>query len=164
MLVLRNFLWHMDHYISIIFTIIVKYIYNCYGLDTYSGASFEALCLHQLLYTPNICLRKLVLSDPVIEQHVRRACIHAGYLWKLSHLELDIPDPTSWGWKRSLLSKFSYIPLWQACTSPDIHSLLKTCSCTKGSCDNCSCKKAKWTVRSFASAKNKNVNRLCSEN
>ena len=76
---------------------IVKYIYNCYGLDTYSGASFEALRLHQLLYTPNICLRTLVLSFPATEQHIRRACIHAGYLWKLSHLELDIPDSTSWG-------------------------------------------------------------------
>ena len=83
-------------YFSYIYNI-VKYIYNCYGLDTYSGASIEALCLHQLLYTPNICLRTLVLSFPAIEQHIRRACIHAGYLWKLSHLELDIPDPTSWG-------------------------------------------------------------------
>ena len=36
--------------------IIAKYIYNCYGLDTPSGNSFEALCLHQLLNTPNICL------------------------------------------------------------------------------------------------------------
>ena len=36
--------------------IIAKYICNCYGLDTSSGNSFEALCLHQLLNTPNICL------------------------------------------------------------------------------------------------------------
>ena len=34
--------------------IIAKYIYNCYGLDTSSGTSFEALRLHQLLNTPNI--------------------------------------------------------------------------------------------------------------
>ena len=33
--------------------IIAKYIYNCYGLDTSSGTSFEALRLHQLLNTPN---------------------------------------------------------------------------------------------------------------
>ena len=36
--------------------IIAKYIYNCYGLDTSSDTSFEALRLHQLLSTPNICL------------------------------------------------------------------------------------------------------------
>ena len=76
--------------------IIAKYIYNCYGLDTSSGTSFEALRLHQLLNTPNTCLRTLGPSVSAIEQHVRRACIQAWYLWKLSHLELDIPDPTSW--------------------------------------------------------------------
>ena len=36
--------------------IIAKYIYNCYGLDTSSVNSFEALHLCQLLNTPNICL------------------------------------------------------------------------------------------------------------
>ena len=96
--------------------IIAKYIYNCYGLGTSSGTSFEALRLHQLLNTPNICLRTFAPSVSAIEQHVKRSCIQAGYLWKLSHLELDIPDPTSWGWKRSLVSAFSYIPLWQACS------------------------------------------------
>ena len=118
--------------------ILAKYVYNCYGLHTFSGTSFEALRLHQLLNAPNI-----VPSVPRIGQHVKRACIQSGYLWKLSHLELDIPDPTSWDRKRSSVTAFSYIPLWQACSSPDAHCLLKTCSCTKESCDKCSCKK-KW--------------------
>ena len=135
--------------------IIAKYIYNCYGLDASSGTSFEAL---RLLNTPNLCLRTLAPSLPAIEQHVRRACIQAGYLWKLSHMELDIPDPTSWGWERSSVSAFSYIPLWQACFSPDIHSLLKTCSCTKGSRDKCSCKKSGMNCMKFCK------NKLYSEN
>ena len=129
--------------------IIAKYIYNCYGLDTSSGTSFEALRLHQLLNTPNTCLRTLGPSVSAIEQHIRCACIQAWYLWKLSQLELDIPDPTSWGWKRSSVSTFSYIPLWQACSSPDVHSLLKTYSCTKGSCGNCSCNKRGMTCMKF---------------
>ena len=54
--------------------IIAKYIYNCYGLGTSSGTSFEALRLHQLLNTPNICLRTLAPSVPATEQHVGRAC------------------------------------------------------------------------------------------
>ena len=137
--------------------IIAKYIYNCYGLDTSSVNSFEALHLCQLLNTPNICLWTLAPSVPAIEQHVRPTCIQARYLWKLSHLKLDIRDPTSWGWKWSSVSKFSYIPLWQACFSPDVHSLLKTCLCTKGSCDNCSCKKKGMNIWSFASVKNQNV-------
>ena len=56
------------------FDIIAKYIYDCYGLGTSSGTSFEALRLQQLLNTPNICLRTLAPSVPAIEQHVRRAC------------------------------------------------------------------------------------------
>ena len=142
--------------------IIVKYSFNCYGLDLPPGTSFEALRLRQLLNTPNICLRTLVPSYPALEQHVRRACISARYLWKLFHLELDIPYKTSWNWKRSSVSTFSYIPLWQACTSSDVHSLLKTWSCSKDYV--CSCEKAEWTVWSFASVKNQNANRLCSEN
>ena len=46
--------------------IIVKYIYNCYGLGKSSGTSFETLRLLQLLNAPNICLRTLVSSVPVI--------------------------------------------------------------------------------------------------
>ena len=121
--------------------IIAKYIYNSYGLDMSSFTSSEVLHLHQLLNTPNICLRTLVSSFPVIEQHVRHVCIQAVYLWKLSHLEFNIPDPISWGWKWSSVSTFSFIPLWQPCTLPDVCSVLKTCSSTKGSFDNCSCKK-----------------------
>ena len=131
--------------------IIAKYICNCYGLDTSSGNSFEALCLHQLLNTPNICLWTLAPSVPAIEQHVRHACIQAGYLWKLSHLELDLPDPTSWGWKLSSVSTFSYIPLWQACSLPELVHALKDHVTTVLA------KKAELTVWSFASMKNQNV-------
>ena len=60
--------------------VIAKYIYNCYGLHTFSGTSCEALLLHQLLNTPNICLRTLVLSVPWIGQHVKCACIQSGHL------------------------------------------------------------------------------------
>ena len=131
--------------------IIAKYICNCYGLDTSSGNSFEALCLHQLLNTPNICLWTLAPSVPAIEQHVRHACIQARYLWKLSHLELDLPDPTSWGWKLSSVSTFSYIPLWQACSLPELVHALKDHVTTVLA------KKAELTVWSFASMKNQNV-------
>ena len=103
-----------------------KYIYNYHGLDTSSSTLFEALRLRQLLNSPKICLLTLAPLVPAIEQHVRHARIQVRYLWKLSHLELDIPDPTSWVWKRSLVSTFSNIPLWQACSLPDVHSLLKT--------------------------------------
>ena len=75
--------------------IIVKYIYYYYDLDTFSGTLFEALRLRQLFNTSSICLQALMLSVPAIDQHVRRACIQTGYIWKLSQLELYISDPTS---------------------------------------------------------------------
>ena len=88
---------HIGYQPANVIDIIGKYIYNCDGLDASSGSSFEALHLRQLLNTPNICLRTLVPSVPAIEQHARHTCIQATYLWKLSHLKLDIPDPTPWG-------------------------------------------------------------------
>ena len=49
-------------------------------------------------------------SIPAIEQqNVRRACIQAGYLWKLSQLELDRHDPTFWGWK--LIFQYRNFPI-----------------------------------------------------
>ena len=99
-------------------------------------------------YTKHMSSNTCVFSF-AIEQHVRYACIQTGYLWKLSDLELDIPNPTSWGWKWSSVSTFSYIPLWQACSLPDLHSLLKTCSYTKESCDNCTCKKSGMNCMKF---------------
>ena len=109
-------------------------------------------------YTKNMSSNRTPASSvPVIKQHVSRACIQFMYLWKLSHLKLDIPDPTSWDWKLSSVSKFCYIRLWQACSLPDVHSLLKTCLCTKGSRGSCPCKKSEWTVWNFAGVKNQNV-------
>ena len=46
--------------------IIAKYIYNCYGLHTSSGTSFEALRLRQLLNTyvfEHLCLQFLRLNN-----------------------------------------------------------------------------------------------------
>ena len=53
--------------------ITAKNIFNCYGLDTSSGTSFETLHLRQFLNTPNICLRTLAPSVTAIEKHVKRA-------------------------------------------------------------------------------------------
>ena len=49
---------------------IIKYIYNCYGLDTSSSTSFEALRLCQSLNAPNIFLQTLVPSVPAIERQI----------------------------------------------------------------------------------------------
>ena len=123
------------------FDIIFKYVFNCCGLDISSGTSFKALCLRHLLNTANTCLQTPVPSVSATEQYVRRNCIQVRYLWELSHLERNMPYPTLCGWNWSSVSIFSYTPLCQDYNSTDFISLLKTCLFTKGSCDNCSCKK-----------------------
>ena len=144
-----------------VIAIIAKDIYNCSAI----GSSLIALRLRQLLNTPSKCLWTLVPSVSAIGQYVRRACIQAGYLWKLSQLELDILDPIFWGWKLSSVSKFSNIPLWKDCTLPDVHISLKTCSCTKRSCYNRSFKEIAINCMKFCKCEESDCkNRLCSEN
>ena len=91
-----------------------------------------------LISTPTVNLRMLVPSPSGILQHIKRACIQAGYLWKLCELETDIPDPTEWGWKP--VPGGSYVPRWQDEAVTYISPIIATCSCSKGDCSKCSWK------------------------
>ena len=53
----------------------------------------------------------LVPSPSGILQHIKRACILAGYFWKLNEIEANIPDPTEWAWKPQ--PDGSFVPHWQ---------------------------------------------------
>ena len=94
----------------------------------------------QLISSPNVNLRTLVPSASGILQQIKRATIQAGYLWKLAEVEVKIPDPNEWGWKT--LADESFVPRWQDEDVNDIKSIIATCSCVKGECINCSCKKS----------------------
>ena len=48
----------------------------------------------------DLCL--LPPSKEALRQHIYRASYQAGYLWRQSAEELDIPDPGQWGWKKTL--------------------------------------------------------------
>ena len=48
----------------------------------------------------DLCL--LPPSKEALRQHIYRASYQAGYLWRQSAEELDIPDPGQWGWKKPL--------------------------------------------------------------
>ena len=45
-------------------------------------------------------LRLLPPSKEALRQHIYRASYQAGYLWRQSVEELDIPDPEQWGYKK----------------------------------------------------------------
>ena len=90
----------------------------------------------------------------------KRACIQAGYLWKLCELEIAIPNPIDWGLKR--LADCSFVPRWQdKVVTDNIKSVIATCSYPKGGFKNCSCKKSKMKKKS---KKSKNIKKKKKKN
>ena len=47
-------------------------------------------------------LRKLPPSRELLIHHTKRACYQAGYLWRVSIDNFNLPDPKSWGWEKKV--------------------------------------------------------------
>ena len=121
------------------FDTLCDFVYAAYNLTR--EASFKSRRRKQLISTPNLNLRALVPSPSGVLQHIKRSAIQAGYLWKMCELETSIPDPVEWGWK--CLPDGSLVPLWQSEEMRiDFKELISTCSCSRGDCSKCSCKKS----------------------
>ena len=120
------------------FNALCDFVYDAYNLS--KQTPFKSRRTDQLISTPNINLRMLVPSPSGILQHAKRACIQAGYLWKLADQEIVIPDPNEWGW--SSAPGGSFVPRWQDEDVIEIKPVLSTCSCVKGVCTGCSCSKS----------------------
>ena len=76
-------------------------------------------------------LRLLPPSKEALRQHIYRASYQAGYLWRQSVEELDIPDPEQWGYKKK--SKGDFQPLWTTSqSSVTVKNSIETCSCKTG--------------------------------
>ena len=83
----------------------------------------------------------LVSSPSAILQHIKRTCNQAGYFWNLNEIETNILDPIEWGWKP--LPDSSFVPHWQdEAVTDNIKPIIAICSCSKGKCSNCLCKKS----------------------
>ena len=77
----------------------------------------------------DLCL--LPPSKEALRQHIYRASYQAGYLWRQSAEELDIPDPGQWGWKKN--SKGDFQPLWTTTqSSVTAENSIETCSSKTG--------------------------------
>ena len=71
-------------------------------------------------------LRNLPPSRDALLQHTKRACYQAGYLWSETISNVELPDPTNWGWKRSING--TLLPLWVAeLCSIQIDTFIMTC-------------------------------------
>ena len=121
------------------FDMLCNFVYEAYGLI--KQAPLKTRRTDRLISTPNVNLRMLVPFPSGVLQHTKRACIQVGYFWKLSEIETNIPDPIKWGWKP--LPDGSLAPHWQdEVVTDNSKPIIESCSCSKGKCSNCSCKKS----------------------
>ena len=121
------------------FDALCNFFYKAYGLT--KQAPFKTRWTDHLISTPNVNLRMLVPIPSGILQHIKQACIQAGYFWKLSEIETNIPDPIEWGWKP--LPDASFAPHCKdEAVTDNIKPIIATCSCSKDKCSNCSRKKS----------------------
>ena len=121
------------------FDTLCNFVYEAYDLT--KQALFKTRRTHHLISMPNVNFRMLVSFPSGILQHIKQACIQAGYFWKLSEIETNTPDSIECGWKP--LHVGSFVPHWQdEAVTVNIKPIIATCSYLKSKCSNCSCKKS----------------------
>ena len=123
--------------------VLEDFVINLYSTSKRNSslASINTVRLDKFRTSPDNDLRKLPPSREALTQHAKRACYQAGFLWKESLEDFDLPDPTLWGWA---YKNETYIPLWQSKTSSvDIETFTTTCSCLSQKCKNCKCSRLK---------------------
>ena len=75
--------------------IIEKFTTNLY--------SKEDISLTQLIKKLFKCmkdsdLRRLSPTRVALEEHTKRACYQACFIWKETYHDIDLPNPENWGW------------------------------------------------------------------
>ena len=116
-----------------------EFVYEAYGLT--KQGPYKTRQTDNLISTPTVNLKMLVPSPSGILQHMKQACIQAGYFWRLSEIETKIPDPIAWGWKP--LPDGSFVPHWyDEAVTDNIKSIIAISSCLNVKGSNCSCKKS----------------------
>ena len=64
--------------------------------------SLTQVRLDKFMMSTNNDLRKLKPSREALTHHTKRAGYQAGYLWRESIDNFDLPDPKSWGWGKKV--------------------------------------------------------------
>ena len=102
-------------------------------------------------------LRQLPLSRPALLEHVNRACIQGGWLWRESLHNVVVPDVTMWGWRRG--DDGGLIPRWQdGEDTVTVDNVTQTCTCRTSGCKSCKCKKANLPCLPFCVCEKKCTN------
>ena len=115
---------------------VIGFIYLLYGV---AEDSLGAHRVKAFLKSTDDDLRKLPPSRAALEQHVKRSCYQAGYLWQESESDLILPNPTEWGWRFDEASN-GFVPRWSSSkSSVDLEKFITTCSCKTAKCKRCKC-------------------------
>ena len=101
-------------------------------------------------------LRKLPMSRPGLIEHTKRACYQSGFLWRECMDNVNLPDPTRWGWT---MAGNILVLKWQNMEALDVMHLISSCTCKSNSCKSCKCSRNKWECLLFCSC-----NRSCDKN
>ena len=112
------------------------------SLDTERAAHFQRQAVANI--------RQLPLSRAGLIEHVKRACIQGGWLWRECLHNVRVPDVTKWGWEVG--ENGGFIPCWQKESDEstmNIEDVIQTCSCRTSRCKSCKCQKMKWSCLPF---------------
>ena len=122
--------------------ILEQFVIEIYSVSkSFKYTSLGEMRLQKFITSIDNNLCNLPPSCDALLQHAKRVCYQARYLWRETISNVELPDPTIWGWKRSISG--TLLPLWVAeLCSIQIDTFIKTCECYKELCKNCKCSRS----------------------
>ena len=129
-------------------SILEEFICYVYYTDFSKPANIDLLRMRDFEHTAHNNLRFLPPSRNGLLQHCKRAAYEAGWVQRQCMENVELPDPTLWGWREM---NDEFIPRWQEIEDPidAIKIVTATCSCVKAKCTNCQCSKKNLECLSF---------------
>ena len=118
--------------------------------------SIDDARLKSFLRSPAPDLRSMIISRSGLIQHIKCSALQAGWVWKGCKSNINIPDPTTWGWLCLSLNPLTYCPKWCE-TLVDIKKCILACSCKSFKCNNCKCAKEKVSCIEYCGCERKCV-------
>ena len=77
---------------------IEHFLMSIYFTANNSYSSIDEARVQSFFKSPDPDLRSTILSRSGLTEHIKRSCLIAGWVWKGCLYNVEIPDPTSWGW------------------------------------------------------------------
>ena len=103
--------------------------------------SYECINIERMnafIASPHSNLRLIPCSRNGLREHIKRACLQSGWLWKEGEKDVVLQSPEEWGWAKK---NDKFIPNWQSEeVTTTVENVSRTCSCTT-TCKNCKCSK-----------------------